>query len=644
MGGALAHRGPDAEGSWFDVRSGLTLVHRRLSILDLSEAGSQPMRSSCGRFVLTYNGECYNFPELRRQLESEGCNFRGQSDTEIIVEGIARWGVRQTLGRLNGMFAFAVWDTVQRRLFLARDRIGIKPLYYGRSNGVFWFGSELKAARALPDLQLRLNLNALGLFFKFGYIPAPGCIFDGFQSLSAGHLLEMSEVKQQPEPICYWPLVKEVRNGSVGRFSGGADEAVDHLDLLLRRSVKEQMVSDVPLGAFLSGGVDSSTVVAMMQSQSTRPIKTFTIGFDETYYNEAAAAREVSQYLGTEHTELILTAEEALDVLPTVINSFDQPFADASALPTYVLSRLTRQHVTVSLSGDGGDELFAGYNHYPLNAGRLSRIEKLPAFARASARAVVNAIPEASWDTVFARRGNGPAKLGGHKLRKYASILGVETRQARYELMMSNWFDPHEVLSRLVPPQDRREVPAKDMVQIIDMMTLWDFQNYLPDDVLTKLDRASMAVSLESRVPILDHEIVEFAFGLPLSVKRVGGEGKWILREVLRRYLPRAITHRPKKGFAVPVGEWLKGPLREWGEELLSSSRLQSQGVLDSRLVHQKWSEHLAGKRDWEKLLWPVIMFEAWMDGWASSPSVSCPGVPLVTGNDQCSPSKICRI
>jgi asparagine synthase (glutamine-hydrolysing) len=617
MGMALEHRGPDAGGVWTDAACGLVLAHRRLSILDLTEAGSQPMRSSCGRFVLSYNGECYNFPELRSELAQRGTPFRGHSDTEVIVEGFSKWGVPETIRRLNGMFALAAWDVEKRKLLLARDRIGIKPLYYGGQEGMFWFGSELKSLRCVPGLRPAISHRALRQYFKFGYIPAPDCIFEGFRKLSPGQILEMHSPEPCQAPVSYWPGHQHYSAGGPEMFSGEPEQAVEELDSLLRKSVKQQMVSDVPLGAFLSGGIDSSTVVALMQAQSTRKVKTFTIGFDEAGFNEADAARDIARHLGTDHTEYLLSPGEACGVLPTVIDAFDEPFADSSQIPTYVVSRLARSQVTVSLSGDGGDELFAGYGHYPLCDARLRRIRRLPAAVRWATRAGIGLLPENWWDALLKCASKAPDALNGHKLRKYAAILGEPDRQKRYELMISRWFNPEDVLVRR--PEESplaADFQLSDALDPVDMMALWDLNTYLPDDVLNKLDRTSMAVSLESRVPILDNDVVAFALRLPLSVKRRQNEGKWILRQVLRRYLPESFIMGPKKGFSVPVAEWLRGPLREWSEELLSPVNLATHGLFNPAAVRRKWAEHVSGRRNWDKLLWPVIMFQAWSGSW----------------------------
>lgn len=613
MATAVTHRGPDAANVWIDSRCELVLAHRRLSILDLTEAGSQPMQSSCGRFFLTYNGECYNFPELRAKLQGEGCQFRSHSDTEVIVEGCSKWGISHTVERLNGMFAFALWDSAERSLVLVRDRVGIKPLYYGWQPGIFWFGSELKSMHVVAELQPELNQTAVAFFLKFGYIPSPHCIFSNFNKLSPGCMLRLTAPDAPRKEVAFWSRYSRLSNGELEAYRGTHYDAVEELDFLLRRSVKQQMVSDVPLGAFLSGGVDSSTVVAMMQAQSSQRVKTFTIGFQEEGFDESDAARSVSSYLGTEHTEYILTPGEAWEVIPTVIQSFDEPFADASQIPTYVVSRLARGEVSVCLSGDGGDELFAGYSHYSLCAKRLRQIENWPSALHSAAKAGINLLSEKEWDALLrcVRRKSG--SLSGHKLRKYAAIIGEKGRKERYELMISRWFFPSDVMSdRSFSDSLVRTAMNDTSEDAMDMMMRWDMEAYLPEDILTKLDRTSMSVSLESRVPILDNDIIDFSLHLPLSAKRHDNTGKWVLRQVLERYLPVSAVHRPKKGFSIPIGQWLRGPLQEWAADLLAGQRLNACGFFHAPTLKRKWEEHLKGTHDWENLLWPVITFEAW--------------------------------
>ncbi len=619
MGRAMSHRGPDAEGVWLDVPRGLALTHRRLSILDLTEAGSQPMASHCGRYVIIYNGECYNFGELRDRLIAKGRKFRGGSDTEVIVESCAEWGVRHTLEHLNGMFAIALWDKRTGELTLARDRLGIKPFFYGWFSGTFWFGSELKALRALKQFQPEVNLESLGSFFKYGYIPAPQTAFKGIFKLPAAHFLVLKSASEKAAPECYWPLIRTFAQGGTHSFKGSEADAVAQLDEMLRKSVRGQMIADVPLGAFLSGGIDSSTVVAMMQAQSTRPVKTFTIGFEESGFNEADAAREVAKHLHTEHTDLIVTSKEAQAIVPLLGGMFDEPFADASQIPTYAVSRLARKHVTVSLSGDGGDELFAGYRHYTVSSERLMQINRVPSLARKLISSGARAISEEGWDRILSLvpAGDKREALSGFKVHKYASLLGQEDSMARYDLINSRWFAPENVVRGLTNGSKRGAAQTyPGHFDLIELMAVADLNQYLPEDILTKLDRTSMAVSLESRVPILDHEVVAFALSLPLSFKRSNGKGKMVLRKVLDKYVPRELIERPKQGFSVPVSEWIRGPLRDWAEDLFQKARTQHGEILDADVIQYKWREHVSGGRDCSELLWPVLMFESWAQRW----------------------------
>ncbi len=618
MATALRHRGPDADGFWVDPSAGLALAHRRLSIIDLSETGSQPMHSHCGRYVITYNGECYNFPELRNLLVAEGCRFRGGSDTEVLLEGCARWGVDQTLARLNGLFAFALWDRQKKELVLARDRLGIKPLYYGWAGDALWFGSELKALRALSHSELKLDMNSLGLFFRYGYMPAPHSIFAGIFKLPAAHSIALCSVGEHPDPRCYWPLVSEFARGEQAPFSGNEAEAEEELTRLLKKAVGGQMMSDVPLGAFLSGGIDSSTVVALMQEQSPRPIRTFTMGFEESRFNEAAFARKVADHLKTDHTEMILSAKQAQDIVPDLGGIFDEPFADASQIPTFAVSRLARKHVTVSLSGDGGDELFAGYHHYQTGVDRLGKVERAPRLAQLGVGAAASALSEAGWDRILACMETLPPirrmNLSGHKIRKYAALCVQNDFLERYQTLNSRWFAPDQVVRgwEMSRPELRNGHRHQD-VDLFDRMAAADLKQYLPEDILTKVDRASMAVSLEARVPLLDHEVVAFALSLPLSFKRANGTGKLLLRRVLEKYVPRALFERPKKGFSIPVSSWIQRSAAPVGGGAVRDGLRRNHGeILDCAVVERKWQEHTNGRRDWGQLLWPVLMFEAW--------------------------------
>jgi len=617
MGEALHHRGPDDGGVWLDPEAGLALAQRRLAIVDLSPAGHQPMVSADGNWVLVYNGEVFNQEQLRPELEARGVRFRGHSDTEVILESCAAFGVAATVRRLIGMFAFALWDRRGRTLTLVRDRLGIKPLYWGQQDGLVLFGSELKALTAHPGWQPEIDRDALTAFFRFSYIPAPHSIYRGIAKLPPGCLLELAE-GAAPRLERFWDGRAVVAEAGRQRFEGWSDgEATDQLEALLRDAVRRRMIADVPLGAFLSGGVDSSTVVALMQAESTRPVRTFTIGFGDPAYDEAGHAQAVARHLGTDHTELYVTPAQVQAVIPRLGQWYDEPFADASQLPTYLVSALTRRHVTVALSGDGGDELFAGYNRHALADRLWPRLARLPLGLRRVAGAGLRALPPAWWDALGAAL---PARWRprqlGEKLHKLAPLLGLAGESALYRALVSQWPEP----GRLVPgghePQGLLWDPtlAAEVPELVERMQLLDLLTYLPDDILTKVDRASMAVALEARVPLLDHRVVEFAFRLPAHFKRRHGQGKWLLRQVLYRHLPPALIERPKMGFAVPLAEWLRGPLRDWAETLLDPGRLAQAGLIDPAPVRQLWQEHLSGRRNHQYQLWPVLMLELWRE------------------------------
>ncbi len=614
MADCLLHRGPDDGGSWADGEVGIGFGHRRLSIIDLSAAGRQPMLSANGRYVLTYNGEIYNAPELRRECEAAGIAFRGTSDTEVLVETIARHRLRPTLERLIGMFAFALWDRELRELTLVRDRLGIKPLYWGRFGKAFLFASELSALKRHPDFSGEIDRDALSSFLRFNYVPAPQSIYRGVHKLRPGHLLTVRQ-DAEPQIEAWWSLAEAREKGVSAPFVGSEDEAISALEALIGDAVGKRMIADVPLGAFLSGGVDSSTVTALMQANSSRPVRSFSIGFAEDSYNEAVHAKAVASHLGTKHTELYVTSEEARAIIPKLPALYDEPFADASQIPTFLVSRMTREHVTVALSGDGGDEVFGGYNRYLQAPDVLSRTALVPDALARGAAAMISAVPPNRLSRVM-----GPLpKIGaipmlGEKLHKIASILGKSPQQA-YCALVSNWPEPGALVLGGQETVDAiwNEV-AGDLSGFGARMQFADTLTYLPDDILTKVDRASMAVSLEARVPLLDHRVVEFAWSLPQNLKIRDREGKWILRQVLDRYVPRTLIERPKMGFGVPIDSWLRGPLRDWADDLLSESRLRRQGFLDPTPIRTRWREHLSGKRNWQYSLWSVLMFNAWMD------------------------------
>jgi asparagine synthase (glutamine-hydrolysing) len=618
MTDAIAHRGPDSEGIWVDARKEIGMGHRRLAVIDLSEAGHQPMVSACGRYVLSYNGEIYNHLALRVELEAAGAapNWRGHSDTETLLAAIAHWGVAGTLQRLNGMFGLALWDIQHRELTLARDRMGEKPVYFGHCGKTFFFGSELKSFAPHPDWNPIIDRQALASFLRHNYVPGPASIYKGIRKLPPAHYLIVRNGAKAEEPICYWNIDQVAADG-IARASGTAEELTEELDALLKDCVGLRMASDVPLGAFLSGGFDSTIVAAMMQAQSARPIRTFTIGFDERVYNEAHHAKAVAAHLGTDHTEMYVTPKDALDVVPTLPATWDEPFADSSQIPTFLLSRLTRQHVTVSLSGDGGDELFCGYNRYATGHGFWRRLAKLPPAARHVLAWSMRHTPRRAAEAMERLL---PRRFGvqniSDRLPKLADVLNTKTDREYYRHLISHWRDPEAVVISDDDCADTKWLGADwDRVgHMLDRMMLADMKTYLPDDILVKVDRASMAVSLEGRIPLLDHRLVEFAWRTPLDLKIKDGQGKWLLRQVLYRYVPRKLMDRPKMGFGVPIDEWLRGPLRDWAEALLDERRLREQGFLDPAPIRQKWDEHLSGVRRWHYLLWDVLMFQAWLE------------------------------
>ena len=617
MTATLVHRGPDRGDVWTDKPSGIALGHRRLAIIDLSEAGHQPMHSSCGRVVISYNGEVYNAAELRQELMAAGRSFRGHSDTEVIVEGCAHWGIEATVERLIGMFAFGLWDRKERALTIVRDRLGIKPLYWSQKNGVVLFASELKALKAAPEFDSTIDRNAVVSFLRHNYIPAPLTIYKSAQKLEPGWMMTV-QAGSAPKLKPYWRLEDIAKTRHENPIGGSDEEAIDALEAVLSDAVARRMISDVPLGAFLSGGIDSSTVVALMQKASASPVKTFSIGFDVDGYNEAPHAAAVAKHLGTDHTELYVSPSQAMDVIPMLASMYDEPFADSSQIPTYLVSALTRQHVTVSLSGDGGDELFSGYNRYIQAETLMRRIWRLPTPVRRLAAEMLTAVPIQTWNAIMSRL---PVlsryPLAGDKVHKLASVLS-EDRNGFYRRLVTHWDDPETLV-----PGGREQVHpiwehSKSTVpEFVDRMQFIDTMTYLPDDILTKVDRASMMVSLEARIPIIDHRVVEFAWRLPRHFKIRNGVSKWILRQLLYRYVPQELVDRPKTGFGIPIDHWLRGPLRGWAEDLLSESALNTYGLIDPAPVQEKWREHLNGQRNWQYLLWDVLMLQSWCEKWA---------------------------
>lgn len=617
MSNEIAHRGPDSWGVWSDETVGIALGHRRLSIVDLSEAGHQPMISQSGNSVITYNGEIYNAEELKAELIQKGHQFRGHSDTEVILEGCEAWGVEVTCKRLIGMFAFAFWDRKTRILFLVRDRLGIKPMYWGFNKGILFFGSQLKSFMAYPHWQSRINKDALTAYFRFNYIPAPWSILEGINKLASGTILAI-DPSGKTTTARFWDLQTVVSNGLGKRRTQSEAQLVEELDVLLRDAVKRRMIAEVPLGSFLSGGIDSSTVVALMQVQSKNPIKTFSIGFHEQEYNEAHYAAMVAKHLGTEHHELYLPVNEAQNIIPDIPEWFDEPFADVSQIPTFLVSKLAREQVKVSLSGDGGDELFAGYNRYLMGYSIWYKLKWIPYWLRRIGANSIQKIKPNYWENLSRLV---PVKawptLLVDRLYKLADVLKLKNAQDFYCSLVSHWDDPSAlVLEGREIAQYPWNTQKIHFENFIENMQYLDTLTYLPDDILTKVDRASMAIGLEARVPLLDHRVVEFAWQLPLSMKVRQGQGKWLLRQVLNRYIPEKLIKRPKKGFGVPIGEWLRGPLCQWAQDLLAYDQIKQQGLLNPDLIQQRWQEHLSLKRNWQYSLWGVLMFQSWYQKW----------------------------
>jgi asparagine synthase (glutamine-hydrolysing) len=626
MTGTLVHRGPDAGGTWRDDEAGLALGHRRLAILDLSERGAQPMHSACGRFVITFNGEIYNHLDLRRELDAQGAapNWRSTSDTETLLAGFAAWGIAPTLQKSVGMFALGLWDRAERRLTLARDRFGEKPLYYGwagqGAHTAFVFGSEMKALRAFPGFGDALDREALALYLRFCYVPAPRTIHTHARKLVPGTILTLSARdlhEREPRPEPYWRYEDVALAGLVDPVREER-EGLERLQAALNDAIRLQLVADVPVGAFLSGGIDSSTVVALMQARSSRPVKTFTIGFDEAGFDEAPFAAAVAKHLGTDHTEVRVSAGEAREIIPRLPGMYDEPFADSSQIPTSIICAVARRHVTVALSGDGGDELLGGYNRYLWGPRFWRTVSVLPPPLRRLAGRLIQVLPPGRWNEIGRLTGlDRRIGLVGDKLHRLADRLGsVASVDDVFRSMVAEWRPdaaPLAFASAAAAPldlmhyEDRIPDPEHRMM-LIDGLT------YLPDDILTKVDRAAMAVSLETRVPLLDHRVAEAAWRLPLAMKLRDGKGKWALRQILDRHVPRELIERPKAGFAIPVGQWMRGPLRDWAEALLAPARLSGDGLFDSARVRTLWDEHQSGQRDWTARLWAVLMFQAWQD------------------------------
>ena len=618
MCASLRRRGPDDQGIWIDPEAGAAILHRRLSIIDLSPAGHQPMVSANGRFVITYNGEVYNHRPMASELVSEGHKFQGHCDTEVILESFVARGIEPTIRRLIGMFAIALWDRRDRSLTLIRDRLGIKPLYWAKFGELFLFGSELKALLAHPGWRPQIDRNAVAAFMRLSYVPAPHTIYRGVQKLEPGTILTMPW-QGEPRIVRFWDARAAAHDGINNPLAGNDAELVDRLESLLQDAVSRRMIADVPLGAFLSGGIDSSTVVALMQRAGVGKVKTFSIGFDIPGFDEARYAGAVARHLQTEHTELTVTARQALDAIPHLPEWYDEPFADSSQIPTYLVSAMTRRHVTVALSGDGGDELFAGYNRYQLTQSFWRMLSMVPHAVRKSFASALTALPPDRWTSLFSAL---PIRLLppqiGDKLYKVAAALSADSAEALYRSLVSQ-CEPSDIVLQASEPMGILcdESIAKDFPKLLERMQFLDLVTYLPDDILTKIDRASMAVALEARVPLLDHRVVEFSWRLPRNAKLRHNAGKWILRQVLYRHVPPELVERPKMGFGVPLAEWLRGPLREWAEALLNEQRLREAGLLEYTQVARFWQQHIAGRRNWQHLLWNVLMLESWRERWA---------------------------
>ncbi len=609
MRDALLHRGPDSADSWFDSDGGLALGHRRLAIVDLTDAGRQPMVSEDGRFVLTFNGEIYNHRSMRRSLESHGATFRGDSDTEVLLEWVAVHGVRSAVEHANGQFAFGVWDRHERTLSLARDRLGINPLLYGVLGGDLVFASELRSFRVHPDCPTTLNPAAVESLIRTGCIAGDLCILEGVRKLAPGSLAVFRQPDSPPDVDRFWDARSVAISGSLSPFVGSASDAVDALDALLRDSIGLRRVADVPLGAFLSGGVDSSTVVALMQENTSAPVRTFSIGFSDARYDEGKDAERVARHLGTEHTALQMDPSHAMALVPELTRLTDEPFADVSLLPTYLVSRMARESVTVALSGDGGDELFAGYNRHVWGPRVWAFLSRIPVSLRTQLGLLLNSIPTAAWDRVYAALPGTPdLRMAGQKVHKLGRVFGSPTPEALYDLLRDQWIGELPVRQSWYRPR------MHDIgLGLSERMMLMDLATYLHEDILTKVDRASMAVSLESRVPLLDHRVVEFAWSLPLEHKLRNGISKWVLRQVLYRRVPRELIERPKMGFTLPLDEWLRHDLRDWADGLLMADDLTHSPSLDAGPIRRLWKAHVDRTVDAAAALWPVLALQDWL-------------------------------
>jgi asparagine synthase (glutamine-hydrolysing) len=634
MSDLLAHRGPDDSGVWVDKEDGVAFGHQRLSILDLSSAGHQPMTSPCGQFTVIFNGEIYNHLHLREKLDNSGCKqpWRGHSDTETLVFAFSQWGIERTLQHLVGMFAIAVWDNNAKKLFLIRDRFGEKPLYYGWNRGVFIFGSELKALRAYKGFNNSIDRRVLSLYMQYMYVPTPYSIFKNVYKLEPGCILKIDEsglsqpLKETPFApfssqgisIMQWYSLSDIAKNGQKNLIKDENTAIELLEETLLESVRSQLITDVPLGAFLSGGIDSSVIVSLMQKVSKNPVKTFTIGFEESAFNEAIYAKDVAKHLGTDHHELYITASDAIEVIPSLPTLYDEPFADSSQIPTYLVSKLAGQNVTVSLSGDAGDELFGGYNRYLWGSRIWGKVKWMPPSFRRTLGDIVQKLPVATWDDIGHLLPNKyrVSSMGDKAHRMAHRLRTVKSLDDMYHSLVSEGYKEEDLVindgSILKTKLDNQNI-VSSINESEHRMMLWDSLTYLPDDILTKVDRAAMSVSLETRIPFLDHRVAELAWRIPLDMKIKNGEGKWLVRQLLYKYVPKELIERPKAGFAIPVGEWMRGPLREWASNLLDETRIRREGYFNPEMVKQLWDQHLSGQYDWTSRLWAILMFQTWL-------------------------------
>jgi asparagine synthase (glutamine-hydrolysing) len=626
MAATLVHRGPDDGGTWADPETGIALGSRRLAVIDLSEQGHQPMCSASGRYVIAFNGEIYNFRRLRERLDAAGHAFRGHSDTEVLLATIEERGLAAALAEVNGMFAFALWDRRQRTLHLARDRLGEKPLYYGWAGDTLVFASELKALHAFPRFAAEIDRESLRLFLRYRYVPAPRSIYRGVYKLPPAHTLSFTVADVEARaatPRAYWSAFDVAAEGAARPASGSPESLADELEQLLGDAIEMRLVADVPVGAFLSGGIDSSTVVALMRRRSRSPVRTFTIGYDDPSYDESAQAAAVARHLGTEHIELRTTAADARAVIPRLPALYDEPFADTSQIPTFLVSQLAREHVTVALSGDGGDELFGGYNRHTWGGTVWNASSRVPLAARRAVGGAISAVPPAVWEATIHRLApllpeRARVRNPGIKMQKLAAIIPSRSADDLYVTLVSHWQRQERLVVGVAEEWDglgAGRAPAA-LGDLGSQMMFLDLVTYLPDDILVKVDRATMGVSLEARVPMLDHRLVELAWRVPQTYKINQGTGKWLLRKVLARHVPDDLVNRPKMGFGLPVGAWLRGPLRSWADDLLDPGLVARQGYLLPDVVSSAWQRHLSGRVDLEDKLWAVLMFQSWLETW----------------------------